>query len=437
MRSQRLWKCIFAILLVFPWALPAAEQPAAPTKPSGPRNVILMIGDGMGLAQLSAAKSQKGQLALEGMRHAGFTLTHSLQNFVTDSSAAATALSTGYLTLNGQVGLTADGTPVKTVLEYAEEEGKWTGLVATSRITHATPASMVSHVKSRADEDEIAIQIARSNVEVLFAGGWDKFLPRRTQHVSLPVQPGWAMLACAQPGMSLTAAAADPLLLGRDGKPFGTRVDGRDLIAEMLKGGYRFIRTAEELSLVSDGPPTKVLGLFHSGQMPKANEGRTPSLSAMTLSALRILSQSPKGFFLMVEGSQIDWGGHANDFGYTVAETADFDTAVGDVLNFLEEEKIGGETLVVVTADHETGGLTLNANAVLPLGLEPKWSTTGHTGSPVPVFSEGPGADLFSGIQSHEAIGRNLVRLVSSKEVQFAYPRDKSLPAVPAPAASR
>jgi alkaline phosphatase len=391
---------------------------------------------------------QKGQLAVEGMKHAGFTFTHSLQSFVTDSSAAATALATGYLALNGQVGMTVDGTPVKTVLEYAEAEGKWTGLVATSRITHATPASMVSHVKSRGSEDEIAAQITKSNVEVIFGGGWDKFLPRRKSRVGLPPSPGKEVLASVAPaalssalnagaGMSLAAAPAEPLLLGLDGKPYGTRSDGRDLMAEMLKQGYRLIRTPAELSMVSAGPPTKVLGLFHSGPMPKASEGRSPGLPAMTLSALRILSQSPKGFFLMVEGSQIDWGGHANDFAYTVAETADFDTAVGTVLDFLEDTGIAGETLVVVTADHETGGLSLTPNSALPMGVEPKWSTKGHTGCPVPIFSAGPGADLFSGIQTHEEIGRNLVESVSSKDVRFAYPPDKSLPIAPAAPAAR
>src|ERR1041385_2085989 len=286
-----------------------------------PRNVILMIGDGMGLVQLSAAKIQKGELAVEGMKHAGFTFTQSLQNFVTDSSAAATALATGYLTLNGQVGLTADGTPVKTVVEYAEAEGKWTGLVVTSRLTHATPASMVSHVKSRSSEDEIAKQIARSNVEVLFGGGWDQFLPAPSKRVGAPVLAGTSVLTSARipasspelvpgtlPDTTLTAAP-EPLLLGLDGKPYGARKDGLNLLEEMLKQGYRFIRTPAELSMVGSGPPTKVLGLFHSGPMPKASEGRTPSLSAMTHAALQILSQSPKGFFLMIEGSQIDWGG--------------------------------------------------------------------------------------------------------------------------------
>ena len=442
MRVLEPWTIVFAVVSAYPMDLPAAEQPAVPAVNGKPRNVILMIGDGMGLVQLSAAKIQKGQLAVERMKHCGFTFTQSLRNFVTDSSAAATALATGYLTANGQVCIATDGAKLKTVLEYAKSEGKWAGIVVTCGVTHATPACMFAHVLSRASEDEIAVQMAQSNIEVIFGGGWDKFLPARRLHVGAPSSPGDQVLVSTssmrRPGDGMMLAASpDPLHLGSDGKPFGTRRDGRDLLAEMQKQGYRVIRTPAELSMVSEGPPTKVLGLFHSGPMPKATEGRSPALSAMTLTALRILSQNPRGFFMMIEGSQIDWGGHANDFAYTVAETADFDTAVETVLDFVEHEGIAEETLVVVTADHETGGLSLTPSATLPMGIEPKWSTSGHTGCPVPIFSSGPDHDLFSGILSHEAVGRNLIQAVSSKPVQFHYAPDKSLPVTSGVAGSR
>ena len=145
-----------------------------------PRNIILMIGDGMGLAHISAARFHKGRLALEDMDHVGFSYTSSLENFVTDSSASATALASGYLILNGWVSLHPDGSPTKTVLEYAEEKGMWTGLVVTCRVTHATPACMIAHVKSRGEEQQIAEQIAAADVECILGGGWDMFLPTRT-----------------------------------------------------------------------------------------------------------------------------------------------------------------------------------------------------------------------------------------------------------------
>ncbi|HZN59737.1 MAG TPA: alkaline phosphatase [Planctomycetota bacterium] len=414
----------------------AAEEAAAYQKV---KNVILMIGDGMGINHVIAGRYQKGRLALEDMRCMGVSLTHSIHNFVTDSSAGATALASGYLIVNGEVGIQTDGKPVKLIVEYAEEQGKWTGLVATSRITHATPASMVAHVKSRGSEDDIAVQIALSEVDVIFGGGWDKFIPVRTQKIraDLADEPVAAAFSSAPRQLFTSAAgtgkrpaqpvAAEAPLLA-DAKPYGTRTDSRNLIDEMTKRGYRFIRTAAELSMVSLGAPGKVIGLFHSGAMAKASEGRSPSLSAMSLGALRILSHAPRGFFLMIEGSQIDWGGHANDFDYVMGEAADFDNAVETVLRYLRENGLDKETLVVVTADHETGGLSLNVHPQLPLGVEAAWTTKSHTAMPVPVFACGPRAEQFCGITTHERIGRELIRCVVGANVEFTYPKDAGFP---------
>ncbi len=415
---------LFVCMSLFPLA--AADEPKAP------RNVILMIGDGMGFNQLVSARYLKGPLAVENMKHMGVSHTHSLSSHVTDSSASATALASGYLIVNGEVGMHPDGTPTKLIVEYAEEQGKWTGLVATCRITHATPASMVAHLKSRGSEDDIAVQIAQSEVDVILGGGWDKFLPGLEQKNRLDLPPLPIDTALLKDAESLFASFRDhrersmpvtaevPLL--KNNAPYGTRTDGRNLIGEMTARGYRFIRTGAELSLITSGPPGKVLGLFHSGPMAKVSEGRTPSLSAMSVAALKILSQSPKGFFLMIEGSQIDWGGHANDFDYTQNEAADFDTAIGAVLRHLKDNDMENETLVVITADHETGGLSLNGHPQLALGMEPKWTTTSHTGAPVPVFSAGPLAEQFLGIQDHERIGRRLIEAVVGSRVQFRYP---------------
>ncbi len=339
--------------------------------PRRPRNVILMIGDGMGLAQLTLASHKKGPLAMQRMPVAGYSYTQSLRDFVTDSAAGATALASGERVVNGVVGQRPDGTPTRTVLEVAEERGLWTGLVATSRITHATPAAMVAHVGNREAEKTIAAQIAASDIEVLLGGGWDMFR--------------------------------------------GPRTDGRDLVQEMTRRGYVTVHTARELARASTRDTTRLLGLFSAGPMPKRSEGRSPSLQAMAVAALRVLSRSPGGFFLMIEGSQIDWGGHQNDSDYVMHETADFDDTLEEVLRFLGEAGITGETLVLVTADHETGGLALNANPRHRLGVEPRWTTPGHTGVPVPVFARGPGARGFSGIQDHASIGRELKRLVGAE----------------------
>lgn len=335
-----------------------------------PRNVILMIGDGMGPAQLTLARYQKGDLAVHRMPVSGLSYTQSLRDFVTDSAAAATALAAGERVANGAVGQRPDGTRIRSVVEVAEELEMWTGLVATSRVTHATPAAMATHVPSRAQEHAIAEQLAASGVEVLLGGGRDMFR----------------------------------------GRP-----DGRDLIQEMIRGGYSYVHTASELTLASTRVTGRLLGLFSPAAMPKVTEGRSPALKAMALAALRVLARSPRGFFLMVEGSQIDWGGHQNDVDYVLHETVDFDDALDAVLRFLSDAGIEDETLVVVTADHETGGLTLHANPKLRLGVEPRWTTEGHTGVPVPVFARGPAALRFSGVQDHARIGRELIRLVSGE----------------------
>jgi alkaline phosphatase len=386
-----------------------------------------MIGDGMGLASLTAARYQKGRLDIETMPHAGFSHTHSLDQFVTDSAASATALGSGYWIDNRFVGLHPDGTPAKNIIEYAREARKRTGLVATSRITHATPASLTVHVKNRDHEDEIAAQMAMAGVDVILGGGWDKFLPQRRARVEFPLDD-----RRVERGHLIDVAS----LIAADGKPYGTRADGRDLVALMEKDGYLFVRTAEELGVAVERDRRKILGLFAAGPLPKVSQGRRPSLAAMSLAALRVLSASPEGFFLMIEGSQIDWAGHSNDYAWHVLETADFDDAIGAVRGYLEETGLHRETLLVVTADHETGGLTLKKHPRLPLGVEPSWSTDYHTGVAVPVFSEGPGAERFAGIQDHARIGRELIRSVAGRDVEFL-PRAAKAPAaggVPAPA---
>lgn len=413
--------------------LPIPSPPAL--RADEPRNVILMVGDGMGLNQLASAYYLKGSLAVSRMRTVGLSRTHSLRNFVTDSSAGATALASGYVIVNGEVGVGPSGAPIKLIVQYAEEEGRWTGLASTSRITHATPASMVCHVKSRESELEIAEQIAASNVDVILGGGWDQFLPQRSKSIGFEEEPlveGGALAnrgfltSVARSAGSVALAAEAPLLW--NGSPYGVRTDGKDLVADMQKRGYTFVRTAPELALIAEGPPRRVLGLFHSGGLPRASEGRSPSLPALSLAALRILSQAPDGFFLMIEGSQIDWGGHANDFEYMQGEAADFDDAIGAVIGFLEETGLADETLLVVTADHETGGLALNSSSALPLGFEPKWTTDYHTGAPVPVFAIGPGQERFAGFTSHPAVGRALIESVVRRKVEFAYPIDGGYP---------
>lgn len=386
--------CRFKTLIIFVTVFVVLEDKAGAQGESSTRykNVIVMVGDGMGLAQVSAARLHKGRLWIEDSDDYGFSFTHSLDNFVTDSAASATALASGFLVPNRHVATHSDGEPIPTILELARTMGKRTGLVATSRVTHATPAAFATHVNDRGEEYVIAEQLSHSEVDVLLGGGWDKFLPRKQRVVS-------------------SDASA---------KLHGTRGDGRDLVEEMMEKGYRFVRTAAELESVKS--PGRTLGLFYPESMPRVTRGRSPSLAAMTRYALRELAESPDGFFLMVEGSQIDWGGHSNDLEYVIDETADFDDAIGEVYRFLKENGLDDDTLVVITADHETGGLSLNQHPQFPLSYKPKWTTEGHSGIAVPVFSFGAGSRDFRGIQTHSEIGRKLIEGMLGRELAWEYP---------------
>jgi len=284
-----------------------------------PRNIVLMVGDGMGITQLTAAGVVKGRLAVERLPVGGAVKTFALSDFVTDSAAAGTALATGHKTSNGMLSMTPDGMPLKTLFEYAADRGKWRGLVVTCSVTHATPAAFAAHVKNRDMNALIAEQIAASGIEVLFGGGLAYFLPK-----------------------SMSGSA---------------RNDDTNLIDLLMKHGA--VATDEQgfAGLSCEKPAAALIALRH----PADSGSRGVSLSAMAVKALSILSRHEKGFVLLVEGSQIDWFGHRNDKTGIIRETIEFDDAVGAVMDFAEKD---GETLVVVTADHETGGMALLGGSI-------------------------------------------------------------------------
>jgi len=336
---------------------------------AAPKNIIFLIGDGMGPAQVTAAKYTQGTLQMERFPVGGFATTYSENKMVTDSAAAGTALATGHKTSNGTLAQSPSGTPFKTALEVAEEKGKSTGLVVTCAITHATPASFCSHVKKRGMQPQIAEQIAAQEIEVLFGGGLGYFIPQ------------------AEEG--------------------SLRKDEKNVLAT-LKSKMPVITTQAEFDAL--GTPNRVAGFFAKNALPKVSEGRI-ELAAMTKKALEILAQNEKGFFLMVEGSQIDWAGHANDADYIISETLDFDKTVGVVLDFAAQHP---DTLVVVTADHETGGFVL-LNGSIPKHeiSETSFGTKHHSATMVPIFAAGAGSKAFGGIHDNTEIGRQIIQYLS------------------------
>jgi len=347
------------------------------------RNVILCIGDGMGLSQVAMASAKAtgpgGKLHMERLPVAGTVRTYSASSRVTDSAAAGTAMATGVKTKNGMIGVDPDERAYLTLLEAAQAKGMPTGLVATSAITHATPASFAAHIRSRKMETKIAEQLIANKVNVLFGGGREFFLPKS--------------------------------------HPKSGRKDDLDLIARAQEAGYEVIETASELRS-SRGP--HLLGLFQLEALTTAES--EPSLALLAVKAIQVLRHAclesnardgKPGFFLMIEGSQIDWACHDNDAVEAIRQTLLFDQAIEAAVDFALRD---GRTLVVVTADHETGGLTLTGSGNEEKGdadLTAHWSTKGHTGTPVPLWAIGPGAAHFAGVQDNTDIPKKIAQLLS------------------------
>jgi len=351
------------------------------------RNVILCIGDGMGLGQVALARlsvaGPDGKLYMERMPVAGLMWTHAADNLVTDSAASATAMACGFKTNNGMVGMLPDEGSCETILEAARARQMATGLVATSGITHATPACFAAHVPSRNMQAKIAEQMLAARVNVIFGGGREYFLPK---------------------------SSSDSI-----------RNDERNLIAGAQDAGYSYIWTADQLRSVE---ADFVLGLFAAGALTTREP--EPSLAELTEKAIEILSgqkkkvlgffNEPKGFFLMVEGSQIDWACHDNDVNECVRQTLLFDEAVKAAIEFAIADR---RTLIVVTADHETGGLTVSGGSLSGAELKIHFSSRGHTATPVPVYAFGPGAEQFSGVYDNTSIAKKIALLLGIKD--FAY----------------
>jgi alkaline phosphatase len=307
-----LW--LLLVLILSAWTLPSWAAQA--------RNVILMIGDGMGpahveLAWLYATRQLHRPLVMTEVMDAGRTaymVNDTADTTVTESAAAATQMATGVKVTAKAIGMGPDGKVLKTILEMAREKGKATGLVTTSGITDATPAAFAAHVDHRSNEVGIAEQLVKSNINVLFGGRKEFFLPEAEK---------------------------------------GRRKDGRNLIDEARKEGYTVVQTAEEMDRAE---AMKLLGLFNGKNMLFEIDRKgspEPSLADMTTKALDVLNRNGDGFFLMVEGGRIDHAAHHHDVGAMLRDTLAFDEAVARAYDF---QKAHPDTLLIITADHETGG---------------------------------------------------------------------------------
>jgi len=357
-------------------ARPKAEEPSGVLRNDSakrPKNIIFMIGDGMGVSQITAGMYTNGNyLNLERAVHVGLIKTHSSDDLVTDSAAGATSFASGIKTYNGAIGVNTDTVSVPTIVEMAEAQGMKTGLVATSTIVHATPACYFSHRKSRALYEEIALDLPTSGIDIFIGGGRQYFDMRVT--------------------------------------------DTLDVIRTLQEEGYdirnNIFRTGQE-------PISEKIGIFTHWDQPKPYLTGRDYLVPASKFALEHLKDAENGFFIMIEGSQIDWGGHANNSDYIVTEMIEFDKAIGEIMDFVEAD---GETLLVITADHETGGYAINPGSSLTPGatandtIAAGFTTGHHTAVMVPVFAMGPGAAEFSGIYENTEIFFKMQALLGLKE---------------------
>jgi len=335
-----------------------------------PLNLILFIGDGMGLSHVYAAMTVSGnEMTFPAFPVTGFSITHSLNSYSTDSAAGGTAIATGEKTNNKMISVRPDSTVLITLLEHARASGKSTGIVCTSSLTDATPASFTAHVPLRYDYRAIASWYVSGAAEVFIGGGRKYF--------------------------------------EADVDSAGSFNRSGDVVSMLSRAGYE---VTYDLESFEGSKATRIAGLMSKEDMPRLFEGRDPEyLSRATRKAIEVLSNNRKGFVLMVEGSEIDDAGHSNDTKMVTDEILDMDRAVAVAHDFARRD---GKTLIVVTADHETGGMTITGGDLDKGEVTGAFSITGHSGIMVPVFSYGPGAHAFSGVQDNTELFHDFYSLL-------------------------
>ena len=397
-------------------------------------SAILFIGDGLGVSQLTAtriwAHGSAGRLNMESMPFTGYVSTYAEDHFVTDSAAAATALASGVKTDYRRIGVSSEktgGRPLVSIVDIARDQGKSIGIVTTTRVTHATPAAFYAQTPSRAQELEIAEQfVSGAKVDLLLGGGRRFFTP-----------PEWQ----------------DP-----EESKVGERTDGRNLIDELVKKGWTYVDSSRGLESFMARNPTpkdsKLIGLFEYDHMRYELDRQNdklgePSLAEMVDAAIGFLSRNPNGFFLMVEAGRIDHAGHGNMAHHMLGDTLAMDEAVKRARQKIQSQDLS--TLLVVTSDHETGGLAINGyalreqaerqgllgnvqgKAIMTFSTGPgggkgdhsvdldkgpervhpalyRLDSAVHTAVDVPVLAEGPGAHRFTGFMDNTDIPHKILK---------------------------
>ena len=347
------------------------EHPYAVEKLQAPKgkkvkNVILMIGDGMSLMHVYTAwAANRGKLWLENAQATGLSKTWAVKKLVTDSGSGGTSLATGVKTVYHAVGVDPEGKPLTSLVDVAKELGKDAGMAVTCRLWDATPCDFCCHNIDRDKEEELVGDYPTSGVDFVFGGGAQKFTNRK---------------------------------------------DGRDIFKELQKKGYHISRTLDDFFAYDKN--SRIFAVPYDKDTPLPDE-RGDLLARASMKGISLMNQNKNGFFMMIEGSQLDDYGHFNQLDLLMKETLDFDQTMGEVMKWAAKD---GETLVVVTADHETGGLTLVNGNKEEGRVECCFSSKDHTGAMVPVYAFGPGAENFTGIFENTDVFKKIKKLMTEGE---------------------
>jgi len=330
-------------------------------------NVILLIGDGTGLAEWYAGYTgNKGQLNVFNMRSLGLSKTSSADSYITDSGGGASAMATGEKTNNRYISVDTLARPIESLTEAVKRNGIRVGLITTGDVTDATPAAFYSHVKERGESDSIAAQLLGNNVDILIG----------------------------------------------DGKPhFNARKDGRNLLKELAADHFTVIKGIKDLDTVRN---SKLL-LLDTQASVHADKGRGDFLSKSLVFTMNTLRKNKAGFFIMAEGAQVDHGGHENQLDWLVQEVKDLDQAIGEAMRFADAN---AGTLVIVTADHETGGLSLLSGDIKSGYVSGQFSSDDHSGICVPVFAYGSQSRIFCGVYENTEIFKRIISLLGTKQTR-------------------
>ena len=324
------------------------------------KNIIFLVGDGLALNQITLSRIAAGgfdhRLYIDQLPYHGTSLTHSFENVYTDSAAAATTWATGHKTKTKYLSLDSKKEKLKTIIEMLENKGYVSGIVATSSVVHATPAAFYAHSDDRYDYKNISNQLIDSSINIALGGGLKFFDINKIEHTHHVI----------------------------------TNKDSLDYKIDHSK---------------------KIIGLFDDDGIERSAEN--PTQRQMTNFALEHLdSKKCSGFFLMSEGSQIDWAGHDNDAVAMIEEFKDFDLTIKDMVEFVNKNK---ETLLIVTSDHETGGLQILKQDGEYVTIQ--WGTGRHTSIPVGVQAYGPGAELFQGLMDNTEIHHKMLDVIDYKSL--------------------